>query len=314
MGEFETLREGIYCVDSGYEHSNYAAIYILREGDEVAVIETATQHCIPRLLRVLTELEISCQQIKYVIATHIHLDHAGGVGAMMEIFNRARLIAHPRGAKHMIDPAKLIKGSMEVYGEEAFRALYGDIKAVEESRIDIAEDGDKYAVGGRDLIFIDTPGHARHHFCIYDAKSKGIFSGDTFGISYPVLHNLKHGLIPSSSPTHFDPEAMLSSLDKLLAYQPEYIYLTHYGEVDQPAAKANDLKQWLYDIQDLCQKINPVDEVSRLELEDALRQMTVDKLAGQASCRETEILSLLRTDIKLNAQGLSFWWESMRNA
>ncbi len=314
MNKYQALHDGIYCVDSGYEQDNYAAIYLLREGDEVAVIETATRHSIPRLLEVLTDLGIGCQQIKYVIATHIHLDHAGGVGAMMELFDQARLIAHPRGAKHMIDPAKLIKGSMEVYGEDAFRSLYGDIKAVEESRVDIAEDGDIYAVGGRDLVFLDTPGHARHHFCIYDDKSKGIFSGDTFGISYPVLHNLKHGLIPSSSPAHFDPEAMNNSLDKLLACRPEYMYLTHYGEIDKPAAKAADLKQWLSDIQSLCQKLNPVDEASRLELEKALHQITVEKLAGQVSCSTTELLDLLRTDIRLNAQGLAIWWESTLNA
>ncbi len=313
MSKFQVLHDGIYCIDSGYEQDDYAAIYLLREGDEVAIIETATQHCLPRLLEVLTELAISYQQIKYVIATHIHLDHAGGGGAMMEIFDQARLIAHPRGAKHMIDPTKLIKASMAVYGEGTFKRLYGDIKAVDESRVDIADDGDIYTVGGRDLVFLDTPGHARHHFCIYDAKSKGIFSGDTFGTSYPVLHNLRHGLIPSSSPAHFDPEAMNNSLDKLLACQPDYMYLTHYGEIDQPVAKAVELKQWLSDMQDLCQKHNPVDEASRLALENALRQMTIDKLAGQVCCSEAELLTLLDTDIKLNAQGLAAWWETTLN-
>ncbi|MCP3687121.1 MAG: MBL fold metallo-hydrolase [Gammaproteobacteria bacterium] len=310
MNDYRALRDGIYCVDSGYEQREYAAIYLLREGDEVAIIETATQHSIPRLLKVLSDLKISHQQIKYVIATHIHLDHAGGVSAMMAMFDQARLIAHPRGVKHMLDPEKLIKGSIEVYGEQTFRRLYGDIKPVDESRVDVAEDGDKFMLAGRELVFLDTPGHARHHFCIYDAKSRGIFSGDTFGISYPLLHNLKHGLIPSSSPTHFDPVAMNSSLDKLLAYQPEYIYLTHYGEIDQPAAKANELRQWLADLQDLCLKINPVDAASKLELKNALRHMTVDKLAGQVSCSEAELLALLGTDIKLNAAGLAIWWES----
>ncbi|MDH5355416.1 MAG: MBL fold metallo-hydrolase, partial [Gammaproteobacteria bacterium] len=158
-------------MDSGYIQREYAAIYLIQEADEIAIIETGTFHSIPNVLALMSDLGVSNDQVKYVIPTHIHLDHAGGVSAMMDLFEQARLIVHPRGARHMIDPSRLVAGSMAVYGEEPFKRLYGEINPVDESRVDIANDLDVYSLAGRDLVFIDTPGHARHHFCIYDAKS-----------------------------------------------------------------------------------------------------------------------------------------------
>lgn len=314
MARFQALGHGIVCIDSGYVDNEYAAIYLIQEGDDVAIIETGTFHTIPNVLDVLSELDIKHSQIKYVIPTHIHLDHAGGASGMMALFKQSRLIIHPRGARHMIDPSRLVAGSEAVYGEETFKRLYGEIKPIDEKRVDIANDLDVFALGNRELVFIDTPGHAKHHFCIYDAQSKGIFTGDTFGLSYPPLKNRAHGLIPTSSPVDFDPEAMLNSVDRLLDYQPERMYLTHYGDIDQPQKKIGDFKHWISDYLTLCERINPVNEVATLELEQALRQMTVEKLGATAGCNETELLALMSTDIRLNAQGLAVWWQARNNA
>ncbi len=310
MAIFQALTHGIYCIDSGYIQNQYCAIYLLIEGDEVAIIETGTSHTIDRVLSLLDNLRITPEQIKYVIPTHIHLDHVGGASGMMTLFGQARLIIHPRGARHVIDPTKLISGSISVYGESVFNRLYGDIKAIDESRIDIAEDRDSFSLGNRELIFIDTPGHARHHFCIYDAGSNGIFTGDTFGLSYPPIKNRPHGLMPSSSPVHFDADAMLTSIDRLLEFKPDSMYLTHFGQIDHPAEKASDLRQWVFDFVDLCEKIKPVDDASTVALEDALRQMAVDKLGNSVDISTDELLTLLSTDIKLDAQGLAIWWQA----
>ena len=314
MARFEALDHGIVCIDSGYVDNEYAAIYLIQQGDEVAIIETGTFRTIPHVLAVLSELGIKHSQIKYVIPTHIHLDHAGGASGMMALFKQARLIIHPRGARHMIDPSRLIAGSKVVYGKEAFNRLYGEIKAINEQRVDIADDLDVYAIGDRELVFIDTPGHAKHHFCIYDAQSKGIFTGDTFGLSYPPLKNRAHGLIPTSSPVDFNPEAMLMSVDRLLDYQPERMYLTHFGEIDTPQNKIADFKLWISDYLTLCERIKPADETSTKELEQALRQMTVEKLGATAGCSEKELLALMSSDIRLNAQGLAIWWQARNNA
>lgn len=314
MPNYQDLSNGIYCIDSGYIRHEYAAIYLLQEADEVAIIETGTFHSIPNVLALMSDLGISNDQIKYVIPTHIHLDHAGGVSVMMDLFEQARLIVHPRGARHMIDPSRLVAGSMAVYGEEPFKRLYGEIKPVDEARVDIANDLDVYSLAGRELVFVDTPGHAKHHFCIYDAKSKGIFTGDTFGLSYPMFKNLPHGLIPTSSPVDFDPEALIKSVDRLLDYQPERMYLTHFGAVGQPEDKIGDFKLWVADYLMLCEKYNPVDEASTKTLEEALRRMTVDKLAGSIGCSEDELLALMSSDIRLSAQGLAIWWKASHDA
>lgn len=310
MPYFEKYDHGVYCIDSGYVQDQYCAIYLLKEGDEVAIIETATNHSVDRVLSVLSELNIDRQQVKYVIPTHIHLDHVGGAGAMMDIFSQARLIIHPRGARHVIDPTRLIEGSISVYGETLFRRLYGDIQPIEESRVDIAGDLDVYTLGQRELVFIDTPGHARHHFCIYDAKSNGIFSGDTFGISYPAMKNLANGLMPSSSPVHFDADALIKSIDRLSAYKPDFVFLTHFGSIENPVAKAASLKQWIFDIVDACKAANPVDKISIDKLEKSLREMAIQKLGGNPDTDIEQIMKVLSTDIRLNAKGLAIWWQA----
>jgi glyoxylase-like metal-dependent hydrolase (beta-lactamase superfamily II) len=307
MTVFQSLAHDIYCVDAAHMRDQLVSIYILRQGDEVAIVDTGTQYSLDNVLTTLTELEIDRSQIKYVIPTHIHLDHAGGAGVMMEAFDQAQLIIHPRGARHMIDPAKLIEGSIGVYGEALFRKLYGDIKPIDEARIIIAEDMDRHYLNNRELLFIDTPGHARHHFCIYDDASQGIFTGDSFGFSYPPLKHHAWGLIPTSSPVQFDPEALKNTIDRLLSYQPEQMYLTHFGAINHPGQKAKGLKHWIDDYVALCEAVNPVDADSEQQLLQKMCDMIFDRLAD-TGLSEDKLKYILEMDIELNAQGLAIWW------
>ncbi|MFV2032449.1 MAG: MBL fold metallo-hydrolase, partial [Gammaproteobacteria bacterium] len=272
-------------------------------------IETGTQHSIDNVMATLDQLNIHPSQVKYVIPTHIHLDHAGGASKMMQQFDQARLIIHPRGARHMIDPGRLIEGSIEVYGETAFRQLYGDIEAIEQKRIDIANDLDRYRLGSRELLFIDTPGHARHHFCIFDETSRGIFSGDTFGVAYPALKQYACGLIPSTPPTQFDPDALLKSIDRLLEYRPHWMYLTHFGAIDNPERYAGDFRLWISDYIELSERIEPRDAKSTLRLESALKEMILSRLTD-SDPGAGHLMPLLENDIRLNAQGIALWWRT----
>ena len=310
MPVYESLHEGIHSVDAAHVRDELASLYILQQGDEVAIIDTGTYHSLENVKLVLDHLGIANSQIKYVIPTHIHLDHAGGASAMMALFEQARLIIHPRGARHMIDPGRLIEGSIAVYGESQFRQLYGEITPIEKHRVDIAEDLDRYYLGSRELLFIDTPGHARHHFCIYDDQSQGIFSGDTFGLAYPPLKNHARGLIPTSSPVQFDPEAMFDSIERLLSFQSKWMYLTHYGAIDRPAERSAGLKQWVSDYVNLCEKIGPRDKAGEQHLETEMRKMIFSELSDDAGLDQDQLAYLLNTDIKLNSQGLAIWWRS----
>lgn len=314
MAYFEKYDNEVYRIDSGYMQDQFCAIYLVKEGDEVAIIETGTNHTVDRVLSVLSALGIDNQQIKYVIPTHIHLDHVGGASAMMNLFPQARLIIHPRGARHVIDPAKLVAGSIAVYGEDLFNRLYGEIRPIDENRIDIAGDLDVYKLGQRELLFIDTPGHARHHFCVYDAKSNGIFSGDTFGISYPAMKNLPNGLMPSTTPVQFDADALIESIDRLTSYKPDYVYLTHFGRLENPVTKAENLKQWIVDIVDVCKTVNPVDKLGTEKLEQSLRELAVNKISTDQDIDIEQIIKVLSTDIRLNAQGLAVWWQADNRA
>ena len=307
MAAYKTLTHDIHCLDAFYIRENFAAFYLVREGDEVAIVETGTCHSVTNLQETMAALRISAAQIKYIIPTHIHLDHAGGAGTMMEMFPQAKLIIHPRGARHMIDPRKLIEGSIAVYGEKQFHELYGEIKPIEESRVQIASDLDCFYLQQRELLFIDTPGHARHHFCIYDARSNGIFSGDTFGSAYPPLKSVTRGLIPTTTPVHFDPVALPLSIDRLLSYKPDWMYLTHYGELADPASHGESLKRWIMQFVEICERLSP-DNDTEQQLEIELNRLIKSELNREMD--DSQINHLLAVDIKLNAQGILHWWKT----
>jgi len=313
MPVYDKLHDGIYCVDAAHVREQLAAIYILLEGEDVAIIDTGTCHSLENVQSTLAHLGIDNSQVRYVIPTHIHLDHAGGAGAMMQLFEQSRLIIHPRGARHMIDPDRLVKGSMAVYGETLFRQLYGEITPIDTDRVDIANDLDCYYLANRELLFIDTPGHASHHFCIYDDQSQGIFSGDTFGLAYPPVKHHPRGLIPTSSPVQFNPDTLLSSIDRLMSYQPKWMYLTHYGVIDQPFERSVGLKQWISEYVGLCEQVDPQDSEAEQRLEFEMRDMIFSKLSDDVSLDQDNLGYLLNTDIKLNSQGLSIWWRSLQD-
>jgi glyoxylase-like metal-dependent hydrolase (beta-lactamase superfamily II) len=306
MAEYDALAHDIYCIDALYIKPRVASIYLLREGDEVALVETGTCHSLANVLATLEALSIDRSQVKYVIPTHVHLDHAGGAGAMMQHFEQAELLVHTRGASHMIDPGKLVEGTIGVYGKEKFERLYGRIEPVPAERVVVAGDMANFSLEGRELLFIDTPGHARHHFCIYDERSKGVFSGDTFGICYGPMKALSRCLLPTTPPTQFDPPALRQSIGRIMEYQPERLYLTHYGELVDPGAQIESFNQWIDQYVSLCQQFQPESPGYETDLEQALLQLVMQTLSNGGGA-VAELQPILRNDINLNAQGLAHW-------
>lgn len=313
---YEDIGNDITRIDTGMVREGLAACYLLRSGDEYAVIETGTHKTVPRILDLLSNRGIGVEQVKFVIPTHVHLDHAGGVGGLMQALPNATLLVHPRGARHMIDPSKLKAGAMAVYGEQAFTAIYGDVIPVDESRVQVMEDGDGVSVGDRELLFYDTPGHARHHFCVYDPASKGIFTGDTFGLSYPALTTVKGPFIlPTTTPVQFDPPALKASIHRLLALAPEQMYLTHYGRVDHPQALGEQLLAMVDDFVELAQEVAATVDDSKLEagLMSAMGDYLRHRLkAHGCELSESEFQAALGMDIRLNSQGLAVWLRSVQ--
>ncbi|HPI61843.1 MBL fold metallo-hydrolase, partial [Zoogloea sp.] len=224
--------DGIYAVDSGYTGPDVAAIHLIEEAGRAALVDTGNNDSLRHVLEALAETGLSADAVDYVLLTHIHLDHAGGAGAFMQAFPNAKLVVHPRGARHMAEPSKLFAGVSAVYGPERAKELYGELIPVPVARIIEAGDGHELDLGGRVIRVFDTPGHARHHVCYFDTKSRAFFTGDTFGLSYRALDvGGKPSIFPTTTPVQFEPEAMHASIRRMEAEQPTAMYLTHYAQV-----------------------------------------------------------------------------------
>lgn len=304
---YQELGQGISCIETHYQRPKLACCYLIREGSEAALVDTGTAYTVPNIIELLNRHDLSPEQVKYVIPTHVHLDHAGGAGQLMALLPNAQLVIHPYGARHMINPEKLIAGTIAVYGEEQFRRDYGEILAIPEERVLLAEDGFSITLEGRRLVCLETLGHARHHIALWDEQSKGFFTGDTFGIAYPELDTDRgHFALLPSTPIDFDPTAWHQTLERLLSYQPERLYLTHYCAVNTPGQMADDLHQLIdlyVEVALNCDRDNCYQSIS-----EQLKAHYMDRLKAHGCILEvSEIEALLDMDIGLCAQGLEVW-------
>ena len=306
--DYENLGFGITCIDAHYVKPEQACFYLLEEGEECAVIETGTSHSVARLTTLLDARGIRPEQVRYIIPTHVHLDHAGGAGLMMSLFPCATLLVHPRGVRHMADPARLIDASRSVYGDALFEQLYGEIRAVDEARIRAVEDGETVHLGERLLLFRHTRGHAEHHACIWDATSCGWFSGDMFGVSYPWCRfGERNFLLPSTTPSQFDPVAFATSLDVLDSYNPRFIFLTHFGRLDYAPETAALLRRQVKDYCEMARDCGDNGERLQSKLGEYSLALLRDIGDGESAVCWSEALAF---DLQLNAQGLLAWLRS----
>jgi glyoxylase-like metal-dependent hydrolase (beta-lactamase superfamily II) len=305
---FEDLGHGITAIDTGFVRPLFDASHLVVEGGRAAFVDVGTSYSVPGLLAVLEAKGLRAESVDYVIVTHVHLDHAGGAGEMMRRLPRARLVVHPRGARHMVDPSKLWAGASAVYGEDVLIRSYGQLVPVDPSRIDEAPEGFVLELGGRPLLFLDTPGHARHHFCVWDEASRSMFTGDTFGLCYRELASPRGAFIlPTTTPVQFEPEALLASMDRLLEHQPGALLLTHYSQVTEIGRLAADLRREIGELVALGRaQDGKHDRGERLRagVEELCLGWVLDH--GTPLPRE-RVREILAVDIELNAQGLEAW-------
>lgn len=306
--------DGILAVDSGYGRKGLAAIHLIIHQGVAAVIDTGTNASVPRVLAALAAAGVAPEKVAWVMLTHIHLDHAGGAGSLMCAFPNARLLVHPRGVRHMVAPTRLWQATADVYGAERAFALYGRLAPVAEERIVAGTDGLDIAMGERRFRVIDAPGHARHHICIWDETARAFFTGDAFGLSYRDLDvNGRPSVLPTTTPSQFDPAAMHATIDRMLTWQPEAMYLTHYSRVTEVARLAADLHR-LIDTQIAVARAARGDGVARhVEILAGLEQIVREEAERQGwTLSESELLDLLQADLELNAQGLGVWLDASR--
>lgn len=299
----------ISAIDADLIRHGMAAIHLVRAGDQAALVDCGTGHSLRNVQAALAQKGIAPEALRYIILTHVHLDHASGAGAAMRAFPNAQLVVHPRGARHMIDPSKLIAGATAVYGEQAMAEMYGDILPVDAARVIETHDGFVLDFNGRRLEFVDTPGHAKHHHCIWDAQSKSWFTGDTFGLAYPECTvDGRAFVFPTTSPVQFDPVAMRASVERLLSRQPEAMFLTHYGKVSGVPALGRALLSRIDAHVAITKAAASAGDGRKQALLAALTAYLMDELRAHGSrLTHEQTVDVWGLDIELNAQGLEVW-------
>lgn len=307
MPRLTRFGNGITAVDTEYVRPQMDASHIVQAGDRAAIVDTGPNTALPLILAALDGLEIPRDAVDYLFLTHVHLDHAGGAGALMRELPRAKAIVHPRGAPHLIDPGKLISGTRAVYGDELYSQLYGEILPIAPERLVIAQDRHRFDLGIRTFEIVHTPGHALHHLAIVDHGSKGIFTGDTFGLSYREFDTAKGPwVMPTTTPTQFDPGQLKASIVRLMQFRPRKLYLTHYSEVGDCARLANDMT----DAIDEFVRIARASGMDLKRMRFDLRRLAHESLREHGCTMSAEAIDgILGKDFDLNAAGLAAWLE-----
>jgi len=312
------IAHGIHVIDTGFHRPLFDAAYLIVENGRAAFVDSGTNDSVPRLLAALDAAGVARDAVDFAIATHVHLDHAGGVGQLMRQLPNAQLVVHPLGAPHLIEPSRLMAGARAVYGDDVVARTYGDVIGVPAERVLRSADGMTLELAGRPLQFLDTPGHARHHHCIWDARSRGFFTGDTFGLSYREFDTAQGAWsMPTTTPVQFEPEALRHSIERMLAYTPESMYLTHYGRVTDAPRLAGMLLTQLDAMVALALEVDraqPDDTHRHAALMDGFSTIHLNSLrAHGCTLAEARVRELLALDIELNAQGIGVWLARQKN-
>lgn len=302
------LDHGITAIDTDYIRPLLDASHLIVEDGRAAFVDTGTSFSVPFLLDGLRQQDLDVGDVDYVFLTHVHLDHAGGAGTLMQQLPNAQAVLHPRGAPHMVDPAKLIKGAQAVYGKKACLDMYGEITAIAEDRVIVVDDNQNFSLAGRSLRIFYTQGHARHHYCLDDPASRGVFTGDSFGVSYRELDTAKGEFIyPTTTPVHFDPPEAHKAIDRIMACEPQRLYLTHYSRVTGLAKLAEDLHRRIDDFVGLVRShANDADRTAALQ--NSMYEYFLPQLREHGCIINDDALrGLLKMDVELNSMGLEFW-------
>ncbi|HEX3722249.1 MAG TPA: MBL fold metallo-hydrolase [Nitrolancea sp.] len=233
----EQLEPGVFIIDHRFQGvPGVIASYLLAGEHDLTMIETGATPTLETLLDGVRAAGFDPQDITQLAVTHIHLDHAGSAGVLMRRLPRARLLVHPFGAPHMIDPTKLMASATRIYGER-MEELWGEVAPVPAERVDILEDGARFRAGGRELVALHTPGHAMHHIAYHDPETNGVFTGDVAGVRLEKAAYVR----PPTVPPELDLILWRESIERLRALNPRRFYLTHFGEFDNVSWHLDDL-------------------------------------------------------------------------
>lgn len=297
----EQIAPGVVQIDTLLGGWERVTAGFLVEGDAPVLVETGSQSSVDTLLAELDSLGVGAEDLAGIVVTHIHLDHAGGVGDVARAFPNATVYVHERGARHLADPTKLVRSASMVYGD-LLDSLYGRLDPTDPSRIHVLDDGEEVRVSAnRTLTTVDSPGHAKHHLALHDSESGLIFAGDAVGVRLPDVGILR----PATPPPDFDLDQAIESLHKFADRSPAGIALAHYGLVPDPAEILEEAEDTLRSWAEVAERAWQEDRDITEALEDAFgvpEDADMDPVARE----RLETLS----GVHSNAQGLARWLET----
>lgn len=306
--DISEVGDGVFAVDTHYVRPRLDASHLVVADGVAAFVDTGPASAVPRLLAALAARDLDPAAVDAIVLTHVHLDHAGGAGALAAALPRARVIVHPRGVAHLVDPSQLAAATRAVYGDAAFERLYGGLVGVPAERVEVAEDGARFTLGRRCYELLHTPGHALHHLCVLDADTREVFTGDAFGVSYREFDTAAGPFVlAATTPSQFDPAQMLASIDRLLARRPRAAYLTHYSRVEPVERLGADLKADVEALAAIAEGAaddpSPRETIAARIYEHWSRRLDQHGYPADPGRRD----ALLRLDAELNAAGLWSW-------
>ena len=297
----EQIAPGVVQIDTLLGGWERVTAGFLVEGDAPVLVETGSQSSVDTLLAELDSLGVGADDLAGIVVTHIHLDHAGGVGDVARAFPNATVYVHERGARHLADPTKLVRSASMVYGD-LLDSLYGRLDPTDPSRIHVLDDGEEVRVSAnRTLTTVDSPGHAKHHLALHDSESGLIFAGDAVGVRLPDVGILR----PATPPPDFDLDQAIESLHKFADRSPAGIALAHYGLVPDPAEILEEAEDTLRSWAEVAERAWQEDRDITEALEAAFgvpEDADMDPVARE----RLETLS----GVHSNAQGLARWLET----
>lgn len=314
----EQLHEKIFLID-GFDckMKERTGTYVLAE-EQLTLIETSASPSVPYIMKGLEQLQYRLEDIKNIIVTHIHLDHAGGAGLLIEKCPNATVFVHPKGARHLADPSRLIAGARAVYKDQ-FDDFFDPIVAIPEERLVVKNHGDQLEISENcTLTFYDTPGHANHHLSIYHSGANGMFTGDTAGVRYPEL--ARDGIefcLPSTSPNQFDPDKTLESIQLYESLHLERIFFGHYGMSTNPPLIYEQLRTWMPIFVEeaeaaFAQYADLNDQIA--ETSKRLTKKVTEHLSHLGVPKDHEVYKIISLDISVCSMGLIDYLHKSTNA
>ncbi len=303
-----TPRTQVHTIDAHYTAPGRASVYLIVQDGRAAFVDNNTAIATPLLLAALEEHGLRPEDVDYAIVTHVHLDHAGGTANLLDHCPNATALVHPKTQRHLANPERLVAAARMIYGDR-FDSIYGEIAPVPEERMQIMEDGASLDWRGREWTFFYTLGHASHHFCVHDALDGIVFAGDNFGIAYPELQiGERPYIFPAATPTEFDAEESLKSLDRILSYNPEHVYLGHFGAFEVTEALVTKMRRTMTRCGELVVAADETgleDSALQAHVSDAIEALTHDELRESGLPLDDSTLRWVGPDTMLNAMGLS---------